>query len=150
MLKKFLDPNIKFKNYNIENRIQLYEYKNKKYPLPTEIEISESGICNRKCSFCPRSDPNFQDVKESYEKDDLINLISLAGRLGIDYKIEDEDEELLIKSVTNIEAKIKTATGTLSWAYFTGDKNKKRAVIKMVEQQFKIKIDPKDYPEELL
>ncbi len=93
---------------------------------------------------------DFQDVKDSYEQEDLINLISLAGRLGIDYEIEDEDEELLIKSVTNIEAKIKTATGTLSWAYFTGDKNKKRAVIKMVEQQFKIKIDPKDYPEELL
>tara|TARA_B100001248_G_C27350266_1_gene440982 strand:+ start:354 stop:1235 length:882 start_codon:yes stop_codon:yes gene_type:complete len=71
MLKKFLDPNIKFKNYNIENRIQLYEYKNKKYPLPTEIEISESGICNRKCSFCPRSDPNFQDVKE-FISDELI------------------------------------------------------------------------------
>lgn len=71
MLKKFLDPNIKFKNYNIENRIQLYEYKNKKYPLPTEIEISESGVCNRKCSFCPRSDPNFQDVKE-FISDELI------------------------------------------------------------------------------
>ena len=24
-------------------------------PLPTEIEISESGTCNRKCSFCPKA-----------------------------------------------------------------------------------------------
>ena len=41
MTKQFLDPNIKFKKNTIENRIQFYEYKNKKYPLPTEIEISE-------------------------------------------------------------------------------------------------------------
>ena len=33
-------------------------------PLPSEVEISESGTCNRKCSFCPRSDPNYLDVKE--------------------------------------------------------------------------------------
>lgn len=33
-------------------------------PLPTEIEISESGTCNRKCSFCPRSGPDFLDKKE--------------------------------------------------------------------------------------
>ena len=33
-------------------------------PLPTEIEISESGTCNRSCSFCPRSAKDFIDVKE--------------------------------------------------------------------------------------
>ena len=32
--------------------------------MPTEIEISESGVCNRKCSFCPRSDPSFIEKKE--------------------------------------------------------------------------------------
>ena len=35
-----------------------------KIPLPSEVEISESGTCNRKCSFCPRSDPNYKDIKE--------------------------------------------------------------------------------------
>ena len=25
-------------------------------PLPAIIEISNSGVCNRECSFCPRSD----------------------------------------------------------------------------------------------
>ena len=33
-------------------------------PLPSEVEISESGICNRKCSFCPRSDPDYPDINE--------------------------------------------------------------------------------------
>lgn len=60
---KFLDSNIKFKKQTVE-KIQLYTFNNKSLPLPTEIEISESGICNRKCSFCPRSDPSYEDIKE--------------------------------------------------------------------------------------
>ena len=35
-----------------------------KIPLPSEVEISESGMCNRKCSFCPRSDPNYEHKNE--------------------------------------------------------------------------------------
>lgn len=75
MKKKFLDPNIKFKNATIENRIQLYKYKNKEFPLPTEIEISESGICNRKCSFCPRSAPDFKDIKEFISEELVMKVI---------------------------------------------------------------------------
>ena len=61
---KFLDPNLKNKSITVEEKIQLFEFNGKKLPLPTEIEISESGTCNRSCSFCPRSDPNFEDKKE--------------------------------------------------------------------------------------
>ncbi len=61
---KFLDPNLKNKSKTVEEKIQLIEYNGMKMPLPTEIEISESGTCNRSCSFCPRSDPNFEDKKE--------------------------------------------------------------------------------------
>ena len=70
MKKKFLDPNIKNKSKTVEEKIQLYKYRNIQFPLPTEIEISESGVCNRKCSFCPRSDPSFVEKKE-FIKDDL-------------------------------------------------------------------------------
>ena len=62
--KKFLDPNIKNKSKSVEERIQLLKFNGKNLPLPTGIEISESGTCNRTCSFCPRSDPNFVDKKE--------------------------------------------------------------------------------------
>ena len=64
MKNKFLDTNIKNKSITVENRIQLFNYLGKSLPLPTEIEISESGTCNRKCSFCPRSAPDFVDKKE--------------------------------------------------------------------------------------
>jgi len=42
--------------------------------LPSVIEISESGTCNRKCSFCPRSAPDFKDVKEFISEDLIIKL----------------------------------------------------------------------------
>tara|TARA_Y100001958_G_C21096317_1_gene447786 strand:+ start:36 stop:923 length:888 start_codon:yes stop_codon:yes gene_type:complete len=69
MKKKFLDPNLKNKSKTVEEKIQLYKYNGHSYPLPTEIEISESGICNRKCSFCPRSDPSFIHKKEFIKND---------------------------------------------------------------------------------
>ena len=62
--KKFVDPNIINKSKTVEGKIQFFNYKGKSLPLPTEIEISESGTCNRKCSFCPRSSPQFIDRKE--------------------------------------------------------------------------------------
>ena len=62
--KKFIDPNLKNKSKTVEDKIQLIKVGDNLFPLPTEVEISESGTCNRKCSFCPRSDPNFVDKKE--------------------------------------------------------------------------------------
>ena len=59
---KFLDPNIKRKSKLVNEQLTFIPKSN--FPLPSEIEISESGTCNRKCSFCPRSDPNFEDIKE--------------------------------------------------------------------------------------
>ena len=62
--KKFLDPNLKNKIRTVEGKIQLFKFNENMLPLPTEIEISESGTCNRSCSFCPRSTVGFEDKKE--------------------------------------------------------------------------------------
>ena len=62
--KKFLDPNLKNKSKTVEEKIQLFKFNDNLLPLPTEIEISESGTCNRSCSFCPRSAKDFKDIKE--------------------------------------------------------------------------------------
>jgi len=50
----------------------------------------------------------------------------------------------------NIENQINNTKSTLSWAYFTGDRSKKKAVLAMMEHQFNISIDPNDIPEDLL
>ena len=52
------DPNLQ-KKREATDVVQLHNNQ----PLPSVVEISESGTCNRVCSFCPRSDPNFEDIK---------------------------------------------------------------------------------------
>lgn len=92
----------------------------------------------------------FNKVKESYDREDLLALLSLAGQYNIDFEIEEEDQEMVEKSCLTIENEINNTKSTLSWAYFTGDRSKKKAVLAMMEQQFNITIDPNDIPEELL
>lgn len=69
MKKKFIDPYIKKKSKKTNELFQFFP--GTQIPMPSEIEISESGTCNRKCSFCPRSDKNYKDIKEFIN----INLI---------------------------------------------------------------------------
>ena len=61
--KKFYDPNIDRKNkiYN-----DAFKITKEGAPIPSIIEISNSGVCNRECSFCPRSDPGYKHVKEFF------------------------------------------------------------------------------------
>jgi len=46
-----------------------------KIPLPSIIEISESGTCNRVCAFCPRSAPDYPDRKEFIDPQLLNKLV---------------------------------------------------------------------------
>ena len=62
-----IDKNIPRKDKIIKDRIQFYNKT--KTPLMSVVEISNSGVCNRKCSFCPRSDPNFKEVNEFISKE---------------------------------------------------------------------------------
>ena len=110
MNKKILDPNIEFKKHTVENKIQFYEYKNKRYPLPTEIEISESGICNRKCSFCPRSDPNYNHVNEFITNElhnKLCNELSELNYQGV-IRYSGFVEPMLDKNIYNLIKNAKT------------------------------------------
>jgi radical SAM protein with 4Fe4S-binding SPASM domain len=56
------DKNIPRKEKIVKNKIQFIKGTNT--PLMSVVEISNSGLCNRKCSFCPRSDPNYPDINE--------------------------------------------------------------------------------------
>ena len=59
---KFFDPQIEVKEKAVAQRLQYIPKTN--IPLPSEVEISESGMCNRKCSFCPRSAPDYDHKNE--------------------------------------------------------------------------------------
>ena len=51
---KFFDKNIKRKSKIVSDTLQFV--RGSKIPLPSVVEISDSGTCNRTCIFCPRSD----------------------------------------------------------------------------------------------
>jgi len=59
---KYFDKNIYRKSEIIRDSLQFV--KDTDIPLPSLVEISDSGTCNRSCAFCPRSDPNYKDIKE--------------------------------------------------------------------------------------
>tara|TARA_B100000902_G_scaffold357043_1_gene371207 strand:+ start:44 stop:949 length:906 start_codon:yes stop_codon:yes gene_type:complete len=62
---KFFDPQIELKQKAVGERLQFIPKT--QIPIPSEVEISESGMCNRKCHFCPRSDPDFEHKNEFIE-----------------------------------------------------------------------------------
>ena len=71
-MKKFLDPLIPRKKKITDNVFFLNNFD--KIPLPSVVEISESGTCNRTCSFCPRSAPDYKDIKEFISEDLIMKL----------------------------------------------------------------------------
>ncbi len=64
--KKYYDPNIDRKSKIYDNAFKLVDNE---MPMPSIIEISNSGVCNRKCSFCPRSDPNYNHANEFFSNE---------------------------------------------------------------------------------
>ena len=74
MKKKFIDPYIEKKSKKSNELFQFFPETS--IPLPSEVEISESGTCNRKCSFCPRSAQDFKDVKEFINDQLILKLVN--------------------------------------------------------------------------
>jgi radical SAM protein with 4Fe4S-binding SPASM domain len=75
---KFLDPGISRKGGLINQSIAIKG----KILLPSLVEINESGICNRTCSFCPKSDPNYPNVSEFVPTKTVLKLCTELGELG--------------------------------------------------------------------
>ncbi len=96
------------------------------------------------------SPEEFQALKKAYEGQDLIEMLNLAGKYNVKYEVEDEDKIILDKVCAQLEEKTEQVSSTLAYTYFTKSTKHKKAVIQMLEQQYGITIDKKDYPKELL
>ena len=73
------DPELKRKK-NANSIVRFY----KEVPLPSIVEISESGTCNRVCSFCPRSAVDFDDKKEFIKFELIHKLAEELSEVGYD------------------------------------------------------------------
>ena len=70
----FFDPDIPRKSSNLDGAIGADEAG---IPLPALVEISVAGLCNRACSFCPHSDPDYPSVT-AFIDPALIKKISVG------------------------------------------------------------------------
>tara|TARA_Y100001970_G_scaffold294295_1_gene449996 strand:- start:21798 stop:22694 length:897 start_codon:yes stop_codon:yes gene_type:complete len=70
---KFFDNNI-IRKSNLSDKNLLF-FKGTKMVMPSVFEISNSGMCNRKCSFCPRSAPDYDHVNEFIKKELFTKII---------------------------------------------------------------------------
>lgn len=74
----FIDPTIHRKRRILDDA---YSATPEGVPLPSLVEVSESGTCNRKCIFCPRSSPAYPDIKEFIDPALIEKLASQLGAL---------------------------------------------------------------------
>jgi len=78
MKSKHIDPAIPRKSNIIDSSLSFYN----SIPLPAVVEINESGKCNRTCSFCPKSDPNYPDVSEFIDSALIQKLTQELGEVS--------------------------------------------------------------------
>ena len=84
--RKVLDPDLPRKSRLLDSHAEKQKSGNK-HPMFAVIEFNLTGLCNRECVFCPRSNPKvFSNVNKSlsmrlYEKImmDLKIMISFYG-----------------------------------------------------------------------
>ena len=85
--RKFFDPNILRKGQMLQQHIEYTNEISTSPPFFSLIEFNLSGLCNRKCVFCPRIDPKvFPDINEHipvklYEK--IMKELADGGYDGV-------------------------------------------------------------------
>ena len=93
---------------------------------------------------------DFNDIKDAYNEGNLMELLIFAGKYEIEVEVTEEDETLLTKSCKKLEEQITNLRNSPAWNFYTGDKNTRFGILKMIEQQLGVKIPKEDYPDFLL
>ena len=75
--KETISKNIERKKPILDREPQFYD----KIPLPSWIELSLIDVCNRSCSFCPKSDDSV--APNTYQKMQIVLIDKLVKDLII-------------------------------------------------------------------
>tara|TARA_B100000989_G_scaffold204363_1_gene154682 strand:- start:21967 stop:22836 length:870 start_codon:yes stop_codon:yes gene_type:complete len=86
-----MDPKVTIKN-NLKRRSQTVDVANfhQGIPIPTWVELSLIDVCNRKCIFCPKSDPKV--APDTYQRmnrniidkiHDQLQEINFSGTISL-------------------------------------------------------------------
>lgn len=74
-LVKAIKLNLKRRTIIVDDKLQYF----KKKPIPSWIELSIIDVCNRTCSFCPKSDPSI--APDTYQRMSLTLIDKLCRDL---------------------------------------------------------------------
>ena len=108
-LYKTIEINIKRRKIIVDDILSTY----KNVPIPSWIELSIIDVCNRSCSFCPKSDPKI--APDTHQKMSLTLIDKLTEELKeINYKgsvtLCGYGEPMLHKEVNSISNKLSEAS----------------------------------------
>tara|TARA_B100000787_G_scaffold64302_2_gene47210 strand:+ start:2349 stop:3644 length:1296 start_codon:yes stop_codon:yes gene_type:complete len=108
-LFKTIEINIKRRTVIVDDILSTF----KNYPIPSWIELSIIDVCNRSCTFCPKSDPKIAPDTYQRMKMSLINKLTEELK-EINYKgsvtLCGYGEPLLHKEVNLISKKLSEAS----------------------------------------
>jgi len=129
----------------IERELKLEELKNR----PDKLKKLYKKLASYTHPDKGGSNELFQKVNKSYESNNLMDLLNMAGLYELDYDVDDSDESILEKNLHEIEIEINRMKSTLAWAWGRGDTETKLNVLSEVEKQTGCKVDKKDLPLDL-
>jgi len=139
---------------NIERRTVIVDDQlvyHKDLPLPSWIELSLIDVCNRKCVFCPKSDPSV--APDTYQKMNMRLIEKFTGELKkINYKgsvvLCGYGEPMLHKDIYLISRKL--AEASFVEIVTNGDTLTKEQIKKLYESNVnKLLISLYDGPEQV-
>ncbi len=108
-LNKQIKVNIKRRTVIVDDQLVFY----KDVPIPSWIELSLIDVCNRKCVFCPKSDPTI--APDTHQKMNMNLINKLTSELKkINYKgsvvLCGYGEPMLHKNIYEISRKLAEAS----------------------------------------
>ena len=110
-----MDPKVTIKN-NLKRRSQTVDVANfhEGIPIPTWVELSLIDVCNRKCVFCPKSDPkvapdtyqsmNRNIIDKIYDQLKEINFTGTISLCGYGEPMLHKDIAYIVKKLSSISS----------------------------------------------
>ena len=91
----------------------------------------------------------FQRVNHAYETQNLVKMLEFAGELGVSYKLDKNDEELLEDNLRKIKQDIDSIKGSIGWLWGTGDRDARLFCIQRVIDETGHTPSQEDLPKDL-
>ena len=94
-------------------------------------------------------DETFKELNDRYNANDLLGVVELAAENNIDFDISEEDEQHLIKTITQMNQKIEHYKTTLAYVWKYGNRIQRYSVLKTLSVHLGKEIDIENLSDEI-